>query len=98
MFLSTLKSASQKKDLSEQINEITTELHAKIKHFSDLRSIEGKFIPRNLALVEADQFGDCKDFALIFTKILRSLGYEANIALVRIEDSPSIEKKNSKYV
>ena len=82
MFSDISKIASKEKNSVDQINKVTTLLNEKIEYFGNWQSIKGKFEPQNFDLVEKKQSGDCKDFAAITVKILNSLGYKANIALV----------------
>lgn len=74
--------ARKEKGSINQINQITNLLNEKLQYFGDWRSLNGKFIPQNLDAIVKKQSGDCKDFAVITTKILKGLGYKANIALV----------------
>jgi len=82
MFSEISEIAAKEKNSVDQINKVTTLLNEKIEYFGNWQSINGKFVPQNFDLVEKKQSGDCKDFAAITTKILNSLGYKANIALV----------------
>jgi hypothetical protein len=76
------KEASKEKDIITQINTITAKLNEKVQYFGSWQSHKGKFIPQDLALVASKQTGDCKDFSTITVKILKELGYQANVALV----------------
>ncbi len=82
LFLEIVKLAKKEKGLVAKINRITSSLNEKINYFGSWQSIKGKFIPQDLARSADRQLGDCKDFATITVKILRSLGYKANVALV----------------
>lgn len=82
LFAKIVKSASKETNLTDQLNRITSELNEEVKYFGDWRSRGGKFIPQDLAAVASKKSGDCKDFATITVKILKELGYQANVALV----------------
>lgn len=82
LFAKIVKSASRKTNLVDQLNRITSELNEEVKYFGDWRTRGGKFIPQDLAAVASKKSGDCKDFATVTVKILKELGYKANVALV----------------
>ncbi|MDG1436378.1 MAG: DUF3857 domain-containing protein [Rickettsiaceae bacterium] len=81
-FMDIIKIASKETNSTDQINVVTKMLNEKIEYFGDWRSVNGKFVPQDFAVVGRKQSGDCKDFSTITTKILRALGYKANVALV----------------
>lgn len=82
LFTEIINLTHKEKDHIDQINQITTLLNEKLQYFGDWRSLNGKFIPQNLDAIAKKQSGDCKDFATITAKILKTLGYKANIVLV----------------
>ena len=82
LFTEIINLAYKEKDPIDQINQITTSLNENLQYFGDWRSLNGKFIPQTLDTIAKKQSGDCKDFATITTKILNTLGYKANVALV----------------
>ena len=81
-YLEISKKASKAKNLIDQINIVTSMLAEKIRYMGDWRSTSGRFIPRELNIVDSTQYGDCKDLATATTVILRTLGIEADLALV----------------
>jgi hypothetical protein len=82
-FIKIVNIAAQKKGEIEQINAVTSLLNDKIQYLSDLRTIKGRLIPRDLDKISKTQLGDCKDFAASTAAILTKLGYKAQVALVR---------------
>ncbi len=78
------------KDPYQQMNTVLSSIADKIRYMGDWRSVDGGFIPRPLSLIASTHFGDCKDMSLLTTKILRRLGYTANISLVQRGTSPEI--------
>lgn len=81
-FSAISETASKEKNIVDQVNKVTTMLNEQIEYFSNWQSVKGRFVPQDLKLVAKKQSGDCKDFATITVKILKSLGYKANVALV----------------
>ena len=75
--------AKQATTLYDKINIITSLLNDKIQYMGDWRTIEGKLIPRDFALVASSRQGDCKDYASATVAILRYLGINtASVALI----------------
>lgn len=82
LFIDILKEASKEKDFESQVNKIVTKLNEKIQYFGNWGSHKGRFAPQDFSVVASKQSGDCKDFSSITVKILKELGYKANVALV----------------
>ncbi|MGB4192225.1 MAG: DUF3857 domain-containing protein [Rickettsiales bacterium] len=80
--LSILEKASASDSEIEQINIVTSSLNDKIQYLGDWRSVDGRFMPRNLNETVKTQFGDCKDFSATTLAILTKMGYKAQFALV----------------
>jgi hypothetical protein len=78
--------AAREKNLDDKINIVTSQLNNKIRYMGDWRSINGKFLPRDLDTVADSGFGDCKDFATITASILKKLGFQARVALVNRDE------------
>ncbi|HXF91111.1 MAG TPA: DUF3857 domain-containing protein [Candidatus Nitrosotenuis sp.] len=79
----TIRQAAEKvHDPIDQINLVTSLLSEKIRYMGDWRSIEGRFAPRNLQVIAETGFGDCKDFSVATAAILKTLGYQIQMALV----------------
>lgn len=74
--------ASNKKNINDQINTVTSLLNEKIQYMGDWRSIHGKFFPRDLEKISNTQVADCKDFSVSTAAILNQMGYKATIAFV----------------
>lgn len=75
--------AAEKADAIERLNTITAELAAAIHYLGDWRTLQGRFVARELAEIAATQSGDCKDFATATVAILRALGERADVAWIR---------------
>lgn len=65
-----------------QINTVTSMLNNKIRYMGDWRSVEGRYIPHDLAQIVQNHLGDCKDFSASAAAILHQLGYKVQFALV----------------
>lgn len=83
LFENIAKAAVEKEMGSEQINVVTSMLADKIQYLGNWRSINGRFVPRDLEEISNTQYGDCKDFAAATAAILNSLGYKIQMAIVR---------------
>jgi hypothetical protein len=81
-FTNILRKAEKISGATEKINFVTSELAEVMHYLGDWRPINGGYIPRPLSTIASTRFGDCKDFSLATTAILRKLGFEANIALI----------------
>ena len=80
----SVKQAAQDiKSFPDQINKITSLLSEKIRYMGDWRTIHGRYVPRPLKDAAERQVGDCKDFSASTAAILNSMGYKAQVALVR---------------
>ena len=66
-----------------KINTAVAMLNDKVQYMGDWRTINGQFIPRDLAKISSAQLGDCKDFAAATAAILRSIGFKTQIACIR---------------
>ncbi len=78
-----MKEAKSKRNFDDQIDVFIHALHDKtFVYYFDLRETERKIFPRSLADIFTNKKADCKAFALILSKWLRELGYEAFPALV----------------
>ncbi|MEN0059390.1 MAG: DUF3857 domain-containing protein [Bdellovibrio sp.] len=72
--------ARSKKTTSEKINTITSELSHSMTYAGDWTTHEKMFYPKDLESISKMKVGDCKDFSLATTAILRSLGIKASVA------------------
>lgn len=75
------KAETQKTDI-DKITMAISSLADKVNYLGDWRTVEGAMVPRDFAKVVETGVGDCKDFSSATVAILRSLGFEANSALV----------------
>ncbi len=94
LFLDIANAAKNKDSLNEKINTITSILNDKVKYMGDWRSLQGSYYPKNLETIAQVAQGDCKDYALATTAILRYLGITAHVALIfrgeHYEEFPSV--------
>lgn len=70
------------KTLTEKIDFVTSQLAELMTYSGDWSSRDRKFFARSLAEIEKKKTGDCKDFSAATTAILRSIGIQADVALV----------------
>lgn len=68
-------------DLSK-LERVLATVSEKIRYMGDWRGVNGRLIPRPLQQIAETQSGDCKDMAVLTTRLLRDLGYQAHTALV----------------
>jgi Domain of Unknown Function with PDB structure (DUF3857)/Transglutaminase-like superfamily len=66
----------------EQLNLITDWVIGEFRYLKDYRKEHSGDVPRDLEEILATRFGDCKDFSLITSYLLRRLGYRAHTAWV----------------
>ncbi len=66
-----------------KMNSVLSSIADQIRYMGDWRSVDGGFIPRSLQTIASTHFGDCKDMALLTTKILRLLNFDAHVSLVQ---------------
>ena len=83
LFQAIAAEASTKKDEIEKINTVTSQLAMHIKYKGDWRATYNHWFPRHLEDIAKDGQGDCKDFSLATTAILRKLGIQAHLAAVQ---------------
>jgi hypothetical protein len=76
------RAALKKTDL-EKINEVTARVSALVNYMGDWKTISGRYVPRLLATIAESRLGDCKDFSAATVAILRKLGFQANVALIK---------------
>ncbi len=82
LFAKIVEEAAQKSGTIEKINTVTTRIAENITYMGDWRTVEGAYVPRNLALIVKTKLGDCKDLSASTVTILRKLGLKADVALV----------------
>ncbi len=78
--------AAALKNPFDKINKVTSELANVMTYSGDWTSLEKMFYPKDLAEIAKLKMGDCKDFAVATTAILRSLGFQADVSLVYRQD------------
>jgi hypothetical protein len=98
-----VNSASEKavEEMAQRIRERVRERKAQVEEAirfvqDDIRYVgielgAGSFVPRQPDEVLRKRFGDCKDKALLLTRLIQKLGYEAFPILVRSEGGQELE-------
>ena len=71
------------KDIHAKIDIVTSELAAIMTYSGDWTSSDKFFVAQPLSTIALKKTGDCKDFATATAAILRKLGMEADVAIVR---------------
>lgn len=64
------------------LRSLLARLNQEFRYFGDWRSVDSAYVPRDLSVIEATRYGDCKDFSVLAVLAARSLGLEATPALV----------------
>ncbi|WP_186643793.1 transglutaminase-like domain-containing protein [Fluviispira vulneris] len=82
MFANLVDEAAKQENINDKINVVTSGVAEKIKYFGDWRSLESGFDPRDLAEIAKTGLGDCKDYSIMTTALLRKLGITAHVAYV----------------
>lgn len=67
----------------KKIQAVSALLNEHIQYMGDWKTTEGRHVPQDFINVAAKHLGDCKDFATGMVAILRNLGMDANVALVK---------------
>lgn len=78
-----VEEAKVKASLDEQVNALLAHQVDYFNYVGDWRTIEGGYIPRDISKIWDTRQGDCKDFAIVLTQMLRALGLNASPALVK---------------
>lgn len=75
-------SIRQSQSLKDHVDFIFSQIMETHRYMGDWRTAQGSHLPRSLADISLSQYGDCKDFSVITTAMLRSLGFKAHVAWV----------------
>lgn len=67
---------------AEQVAEIMRYLHQHYRYLGDWRASNRGYVPFDLAQIEQNGYGDCKDLSILLTAMLREAGVMARPALV----------------
>lgn len=89
---SEVKSWKKIKEPAAQLMHVMEFLSRQFRYFGDWRRVRGGFVPRHLAEIDKSRYGDCKDLSTLLTRILRELGYKANVSLVDRGVTPWMDK------
>ncbi|WP_413587390.1 DUF3857 domain-containing protein [Bdellovibrio sp. HCB274] len=82
-FTRIVTKAKKGKTTAEKINIVTSELASIMTYSGNWTSLDKMVIAQPLKDISRVKTGDCKDFSLATTAMLRSLGLDAKVALVR---------------
>lgn len=87
-FLAIAKSAAKGNSTEEKINRAILKFSPSMRYHGDWRPVGGSHVSRPLTEIAKTGYGDCKDFAVAMTAILRSIGLTANVAWVQRDKTP----------
>lgn len=76
------------KDKARQVQMVLKRISDRFRYFGDWRATEQMYVPRSLEEINRTAYGDCKDFALVAVKMLRSVGFEAKPVWILNDDNP----------
>lgn len=65
-----------------KFNLVLSDVSDLIRYMGDWREVDGGYVPHRVSEVVKNQYGDCKDLAMLTSRILRELGYDARVAVV----------------
>lgn len=85
---SWITAARKKKTTADKINFLQEKISHEFRYFGDWRRHDGGFVPRSLTEISNSRYGDCKDLSTLLTAMLRSMGLDAKVALVRRGPNP----------
>lgn len=94
--LAIVEAAGKKATDREKIELVMGELISKVKYLGDWRSEKNYHFPRTLAEIASSKQGDCKDFSLATSVMLRKLGMQAKVAWVHRGLGPEVESRLAK--
>ncbi|MFT4466196.1 MAG: transglutaminase domain-containing protein [Sodalis sp. (in: enterobacteria)] len=72
----------QGRPAAAQVAEIMHYLHQRYRYLGDWRASNRGYVPFDLAQIEQNGYGDCKDLSILLTAMLREAGVQARPALV----------------
>lgn len=70
-------------NVAERVNRLVAKQVDYFNYVGDWRTVEGAYIPRDIKKIWETRQGDCKDFSIVLTQLLRNIGINANPALVK---------------
>lgn len=88
-FQNIVKEASSQKNETEKLKFVLSSVSKLISYSGNWTTQAGMVFPKGHKQVVSEGKGDCKDFAVSTTAILRNLGFDANVALA-ISSNPVI--------
>ncbi|MGL9774337.1 MAG: transglutaminase-like domain-containing protein [Sodalis sp. (in: enterobacteria)] len=68
--------------MEKQVAEIMRYLHQRYRYLGDWRASNRGYVPFDLAQIEQNGYGDCKDSSILLAAMLREAGVTARPALV----------------
>lgn len=72
-----------KRPEEERIRLVLEDVRKRIRYMGDWRETVHGYVPFSLAEIESRGFGDCKDMAMTTVALLRAVGIDADVAVVR---------------
>ena len=69
-------------------DSLVAQMIKQLRYMGDWRESENLYVPRGYNEIDRTSFGDCKDFSLLLTGMLRALGYKADVVLVERGETP----------
>lgn len=89
-----LEAVNKVRDLppQRQLALLLGDVKKRIRYMGDWRLTVNGFVPFSLAEIEQRGFGDCKDMALTLTAMMRAVGLDASVSIVRadLDNSPML--------
>lgn len=83
-----IKEAGKLKSTEEKLKLIQEKMSAAFRYFGDWRRHDGGIVPRPVSEIESSRYGDCKDLSALLVTLLKGLGMDAHVALIRRGDNP----------
>lgn len=84
-FEAIVEKAKIKIDRFDQVEFVMNELQTLIHYVGIWQTIRGRYFPRSLSEIATTRFGDCKDYSLATTAILRRLGLDVTPAWTSVQ-------------
>lgn len=81
-FMAIKEKSNKQPTAIQKINQVLALQAESVRYMGDWRTVRGGMIPHSLKEISNSFSGDCKDLAVLVTKILRELGIKAWVALV----------------
>lgn len=83
-----VRKVKAKSGAEARFRELSRLMAQSLRYMGDWRGRFSSQVPRSLKEISDSQFGDCKDFSLIAVRVLRELGYPAQLATIYADRIP----------